>query len=113
MDEDVRKKTISHMTKILYRQADFLNHANSQEMINGYMKTRFFQLVSMIYPMLIIGRQDINFEEIDEKIKEINPAIYERFLYWNLIADYGHSSTLIIGEIITRLSCGLSCPAMK
>lgn len=77
MDEDVRKKTISHMTKILYRQADFLNHANSQEMINGYMKTRFFQLVSMIYPMLIIVRQDINLEEIDEKVKEINPAIYD------------------------------------
>lgn len=77
MDENVRKKTISHMTKILYRQADFLNHANSQEMINGYMKTRFFQLVSMIYPILISGRQDVSLKEIDEKVKEINPAIYD------------------------------------
>ena len=77
MDENVRKKTINHMTKILYRQADFLNHANSQEMINGYMKTRFFQLVNMIYPMLISGRQDISLKDIDEKVKEINPAIYD------------------------------------
>lgn len=77
MDENVRKKTISHMTKILYRQAEFLNHSDSQEEMQRYLKTRFFQLVGMIYPMLISSKQDIRLKEIDEKLTEINPPLYD------------------------------------
>ena len=75
MDENVRKKAISHMTKILYRQAEFLNQVNNQEEKCGYMKTRFFQMVNIIYPLLICGKKDKSLNIIDKKVTEINPII--------------------------------------
>lgn len=110
MDENVRKRTISHMAKILYRQVEFLNNMSKNAFIFEYLKKRMFQLVGMIYPVLINNGQDLVLNEIDNRIKEINPNVFnevgtikldERYWPFMFVKHWRNGDTIRLKMIMT------------